>query len=235
MPAVTGKITKIRSHADYLAKTPQDVSFRTGQAFYVLAADNERQTYFVSTQYATPFSRTAVCGWVPQGHFYQVDLLSREPPLPASEKRSRTKASTAAHASHAGTAAAAAAAAVAAAAAAVPSLPPRRREGELTPAAAAAAAAHLAAAAAAAAPAAHKPASFGLSQRASELVAGSPTPAAAAEAADAALAKGVQIRRDSGFSEADATAHHGAKTLAGKTVAHGAADAVATTPSVPCH
>ncbi|KAI9094394.1 hypothetical protein DFS34DRAFT_629284 [Phlyctochytrium arcticum] len=55
------------------------LSFRKSQAFYVLSADNPRGLYFVSTQYATPFSRTAVSGLVPASHFEIVDLLSKDP------------------------------------------------------------------------------------------------------------------------------------------------------------
>ncbi|RKO97421.1 hypothetical protein CXG81DRAFT_16592 [Caulochytrium protostelioides] len=82
MPAIASRIFKVRAHTDFLATTTDTVSFRAGQAFYVLSCDQERGTFFVSTQYATPFSRTAVCGLVPQNHFHQVDLMSKEPPMP---------------------------------------------------------------------------------------------------------------------------------------------------------
>ncbi|RKO93669.1 hypothetical protein BDK51DRAFT_33182 [Blyttiomyces helicus] len=81
MPAAASMIFKIRATADFLApSSPQDqlLSFRSGQAFYVLATDVGKGVYFVSTQYATPFSRTAVSGTVPISHFESVDLMSRD-------------------------------------------------------------------------------------------------------------------------------------------------------------
>lgn len=81
MQSSASQIFKVQATTDFLApKADRDVllSFRAGQAFYVLSADKDRGLYFVSTQYATPFSRTSVSGLVPSSHFETVDLLSRD-------------------------------------------------------------------------------------------------------------------------------------------------------------
>ncbi|KAI8806075.1 hypothetical protein BJ742DRAFT_375638 [Cladochytrium replicatum] len=80
MPAVATTIYKVRATADFLAAAPEEVSFRKGQAFYVLSSNADSGMYFVSTQYATPFSRTAVSGLVPIRKFEIVDLMSKDPP-----------------------------------------------------------------------------------------------------------------------------------------------------------
>ena len=75
MPAVASTIFKIRAHSDFIAKSdanPNILSFRKGQPFYALSADYEKGFYFVSTQFAVPFSRTAVCGQVPIKYFDKV-------------------------------------------------------------------------------------------------------------------------------------------------------------------
>ncbi|KAJ1546915.1 hypothetical protein HK405_006746, partial [Cladochytrium tenue] len=66
-------IFKIRSFDAYIAP-PNDA----------LCYNSERKCFFVSTQYATPFSRTAVNGFVPRKYFDVVDLNS---PEPASQKK----------------------------------------------------------------------------------------------------------------------------------------------------
>ncbi|KAJ3148171.1 hypothetical protein HDU86_007519 [Geranomyces michiganensis] len=87
--ATASSIFKIRAIADFLAPkaattdnngsaTTTLLSFRQSQAFYVLSTDKRKGLYFVSTQYATPFARTAVSGLVPMSHFEQVDLLSKD-------------------------------------------------------------------------------------------------------------------------------------------------------------
>ena len=78
MPAVSSTIFKIRAHSDFIAKSCDSgdiLSFRKGQPFYALSADYEKGFYFVSTQYAVPFSRTAVSGLVPIEYFEKVMLL----------------------------------------------------------------------------------------------------------------------------------------------------------------
>ncbi|KAJ3083636.1 hypothetical protein HK102_000976 [Quaeritorhiza haematococci] len=92
MPASASTIFKIRAVADFLAPDSQQVSFRKGQAFYVLSSNPETNLYFVSTQYATPFSRTAVCGFVPISHFEVVDLHSKDPAPPRHSHRSKRSA-----------------------------------------------------------------------------------------------------------------------------------------------
>lgn len=75
MPAVALKIFKIRAHSDFISKSDacQDIlSFRKGQPFYALSVDYEKGFYFVSTQFAVPFSRTAVSGLVPIVYFDKV-------------------------------------------------------------------------------------------------------------------------------------------------------------------
>ncbi|KAI9328255.1 hypothetical protein DFJ73DRAFT_862053 [Zopfochytrium polystomum] len=86
-------IFKIRSIDAYLAPAdcPDHLSFRKGQAFYALAYIPERKCFFVSTQYATPFSRTSVNGFVPRKYFEVVDLNS---PEPATKKASKSSKST---------------------------------------------------------------------------------------------------------------------------------------------
>ncbi|KAI8899479.1 hypothetical protein BC833DRAFT_585493 [Globomyces pollinis-pini] len=83
MPAIASTIFKIRAHSDFIApqNNPNILSFRKGQPFYALSADFEKGMYFVSTQFAVPFSRTAVTGMVPMEHFVKVDLLSKDPPI----------------------------------------------------------------------------------------------------------------------------------------------------------
>ena len=84
MPSVASTIFKIRAHSDYIAppnSSPDVLSFRKGQPFYALSADYDRGIYFVSTQFAVPFSRTAVTGLVPMQYFEKVDLLSKDPPI----------------------------------------------------------------------------------------------------------------------------------------------------------
>ena len=78
MPAVASTIFKIRAHSDFIAKTdssPSILSFRRGQPFYALSADYEKGLYFVSTQFAVPFSRTAVSGLVPIEYFDKVNQM----------------------------------------------------------------------------------------------------------------------------------------------------------------
>jgi hypothetical protein len=90
MPSIASTIFKIRAHSDYIAppnSSPDVLSFRKGQPFYALSADYDRGIYFVSTQFAVPFSRTAVSGLVPMQYFEKVDLLSKDPPM----QRRKTK------------------------------------------------------------------------------------------------------------------------------------------------
>ena len=80
MPAISSTIFKIRAHSDFIAKTSESneiLSFRKGQPFYALNADYEKGMYFVSTQFAVPFARTAVSGLVPMDHFDKVLLLPK--------------------------------------------------------------------------------------------------------------------------------------------------------------
>ena len=75
MPAVSSTIFKIRANSDFISKTSESehiLSFRKGQPFYALSADYEKGFYFVSTQYAVPFSRTAISGLVPIKYFDKV-------------------------------------------------------------------------------------------------------------------------------------------------------------------
>ncbi|KAI8818371.1 uncharacterized protein EV422DRAFT_182833 [Fimicolochytrium jonesii] len=94
MVATANTIFKIRAIADFIAPKATDsdclLSFRQSQAFYVLSTDPIKQLYFVSTQYATPFSRTAVSGLVPISHFELVDLMSKDPD-PAARARTASK------------------------------------------------------------------------------------------------------------------------------------------------
>ena len=80
MSAVASTIFKIRAHSDFITPDshPMLLSFRKGQPFYALSADYEKGYYFVSTQFAVPFSRKAVTGMVPIDKFDKVDLFSKE-------------------------------------------------------------------------------------------------------------------------------------------------------------
>jgi hypothetical protein len=80
MPSVASSIFKIRAVADFISPNPELLSFRKGQPFYALAVDHDRGIYHVSTQFAVPFSRTAVSGMVPESYFEQVDLMAKDPP-----------------------------------------------------------------------------------------------------------------------------------------------------------
>ncbi|KAJ3201511.1 hypothetical protein HDU67_001295, partial [Dinochytrium kinnereticum] len=75
-------IFKIKAKDGYIAASADHVSFRKGQYFYALAYHDETECYFVSTQYATPFARTAVCGFVPEKYFETVSLNGKDPPHP---------------------------------------------------------------------------------------------------------------------------------------------------------
>ncbi|KAJ3018631.1 hypothetical protein HKX48_002775 [Thoreauomyces humboldtii] len=95
MSARATSIYKIQAVADFLApkassESPLLLSFRASQAFYVLATDEQNGLYFVSTQYATPFSRSSTTGLVPISHFEQVELLSRPAGAPTAAKPSKT-------------------------------------------------------------------------------------------------------------------------------------------------
>ncbi|KAJ3169182.1 hypothetical protein HDU88_000976 [Geranomyces variabilis] len=100
--ATASSIFKIRAIADFLAPRATDgsgstlLSFRQSQAFYVLSTDKRKGLYFVSTQYATPFARTAVSGLVPMSHFELVDLLSKDPGSSAAQARAKAAAAAAA-------------------------------------------------------------------------------------------------------------------------------------------
>ena len=78
MTAVASTIFKIKAHTDFITKQPDQLSFRKGQPFYALSIDYEKGYYFVSTQYAVPFSRNAVNGLVPISMFDKVELLSKD-------------------------------------------------------------------------------------------------------------------------------------------------------------
>jgi hypothetical protein len=100
MSAVASTIFKIRAHSDYISKESNVLSFRKGQPFYALSTDHENGFYFVSTQFAVPFSRNAVNGLVPISYFDKVDLLSKEPkhthkrqqpPAPQAQKNSHSR------------------------------------------------------------------------------------------------------------------------------------------------
>ncbi|KAJ3389178.1 hypothetical protein HDU84_009085 [Entophlyctis sp. JEL0112] len=67
-------IFKIKSTEAYLAPPdhPNHLSFRKGQA--ALNHNDTLKCFFVSTEYATPFSRTAVNGFVPDRYFEVVEL-----------------------------------------------------------------------------------------------------------------------------------------------------------------
>ncbi|KAJ3182051.1 hypothetical protein HDU87_000393 [Geranomyces variabilis] len=109
--ATASSIFKIRAIADFLAPKASDgsgstlLSFRQSQAFYVLSTDKRKGLYFVSTQYATPFARTAVSGLVPMSHFELVDLLSKDPGSSAAQAKAKAAAAAAAAASQAAAAA----------------------------------------------------------------------------------------------------------------------------------
>ncbi|KAJ3131617.1 hypothetical protein HK100_006163 [Physocladia obscura] len=94
-------IFKIKSTEAYLAPAdhPEHLSFRKGQAFYALNHNDELKCFFVSTEYATPFSRTAVNGFVPDKYFEVVELNTGKnktrsgsnPPAPATKVASTTQ------------------------------------------------------------------------------------------------------------------------------------------------
>lgn len=83
MTSVATTIFKVRAHTDFIASDSNKdlLSFRKGQPFYALSTDLMKKTYFVSTQFAVPFSRSSVTGIVPIEFFDKVDLLSRDPPV----------------------------------------------------------------------------------------------------------------------------------------------------------
>jgi Variant SH3 domain len=84
--SIASQIFKIRAHSDYISHDPSLLSFRAGQPFYALSKDLTSGTYFVSTQFAVPFSRSAVSGLVPIDCFDTVNLLARDPPLAQRRK-----------------------------------------------------------------------------------------------------------------------------------------------------
>ncbi|KAJ3109651.1 hypothetical protein HDU97_003127 [Phlyctochytrium planicorne] len=86
-------IFKIKAVEGYIATSADHVSFRKGQYFYALQYNDDIECYFVSTQYATPFARTAVCGFVPERCFETVSLNGKDPPHPRPSKDKKSKSS----------------------------------------------------------------------------------------------------------------------------------------------
>ncbi|KAJ3107143.1 hypothetical protein HDU97_004836 [Phlyctochytrium planicorne] len=84
-------IFKIKAVEGYIAATSEHVSFRKGQYFYALSYNDDTECYFVSTQYATPFARTAVCGFVPERFFETVSLNGKDPPHPTPSQVKKKK------------------------------------------------------------------------------------------------------------------------------------------------
>ncbi|KAJ3409015.1 hypothetical protein HDV05_004654 [Chytridiales sp. JEL 0842] len=76
------QVFKIRAKEGYISSDPTALNYNYDTA-----------QYFVSTQYATPFARGAVCGLVPGKCFEVVDLNSKEPPLPSKGSVSRAPSS----------------------------------------------------------------------------------------------------------------------------------------------
>ncbi|KAJ3160742.1 hypothetical protein HK101_000878, partial [Irineochytrium annulatum] len=77
-------IFKIKATEGYIASNTDHISFRKGQLFY-----EDTECYFVSTQYATPFARTAVCGLVPEKYFETVSLNGKDPPHPSPPRNQK--------------------------------------------------------------------------------------------------------------------------------------------------
>ncbi|KAJ3327544.1 hypothetical protein HDU76_011568 [Blyttiomyces sp. JEL0837] len=72
-------IFKIVATKPFLASSPEFVSFQRNQAFYALNYDQSTRTFFVSTQYSTPFARGSVTGFVPADHFEWDTVFSPDP------------------------------------------------------------------------------------------------------------------------------------------------------------
>lgn len=59
----------IKARRAFLDIKSKFLSFKRGQAFYVLSYNEIDQTYFVTTDYQLPFSRNSVSGIVPIIYF----------------------------------------------------------------------------------------------------------------------------------------------------------------------
>jgi hypothetical protein len=68
MPAIATQMFKIVAIKDFFTVDPDLLSFTNGQQFYALSTDAKRGMYFVSTHFATPFSRDSISGLVPINH-----------------------------------------------------------------------------------------------------------------------------------------------------------------------
>jgi hypothetical protein len=82
--ATSSTIFKIKATSDFYADPFQTtvLSFRKGQAFYALSLNEETNSYFVSTQFSTPFARGAITGTVPADYFVIQDNFGNK--LPSS-------------------------------------------------------------------------------------------------------------------------------------------------------
>lgn len=68
------QITRVRAVSSLHVHNGDYLSFWKGQEFYSLGVDKLRKYYFVTTEYRTPFSKTAVCGHVPIFYFVEIPL-----------------------------------------------------------------------------------------------------------------------------------------------------------------
>ncbi len=66
------KMFKVCATKTYYSDRYDVISFKRGQAFYVLGVDLEMNCYFVSTECETPFSATALSGYVPVRYFCEI-------------------------------------------------------------------------------------------------------------------------------------------------------------------
>lgn len=77
MPFVNNGIYRVKALNSYIAFNNNYISFYEGQEFFALGQDTTEGYYLVSTEHGTPFSRTAVCGYVPIYYFTQVSLKNK--------------------------------------------------------------------------------------------------------------------------------------------------------------
>jgi hypothetical protein len=79
-------IFRIKSTKAYVASKDEEISFNCGQSFYALTYHEEKDQFFVSTHFSTPFARNAVNGFVP------ASIFVTEPMNPSQSRTSKNKA-----------------------------------------------------------------------------------------------------------------------------------------------
>lgn len=76
--SIASTIFKVEATKEFISSDGALLSFRKGQLFFVLSINHEKETFFVSTQYAVPFARSSVNGEVPSAYFSRFEDYSSD-------------------------------------------------------------------------------------------------------------------------------------------------------------